>query len=170
MSYFQKQGFGSKNLAFEETRSTSYGHRYEMALWWMMHQTWKNNQQKFELDRIKTLCRVKKIRKSWISERVAGRSPIRLSPTGHSPVAKVPGCIGESTMDFRQLARFQGMYWRKYGGLSPLVKVLLAKVLLVKFRYPFRTLSNIGTDFFPQKHLLLYMIRCSSTSWFRISP
>ena len=29
------------------------------------------------------------------------------------------GCIGESTVNFRQLAKLQGMYWRKYGGLSP---------------------------------------------------
>jgi hypothetical protein len=44
---------------------------------------------------------------------VAGRSPIRLPPIGHSPMAKIRGCIGESTVDFRQLAKFQEIYWRK---------------------------------------------------------
>ena len=29
-------------------------------------------------------------------------------------------CIGESIVDFRQLARFQRPYWRKYSGLSPI--------------------------------------------------
>ena len=29
-------------------------------------------------------------------------------------------CIGESTVHFRQLAKFQGMCWRKYSGLSPI--------------------------------------------------
>jgi len=46
-----------------------------------------------------------------------GISPIRLSPIGHSPMAKVHctfanwrnsrGCIGESVVDFRQLAKFE---------------------------------------------------------------
>jgi hypothetical protein len=36
---------------------------------------------------------------------MAGRSPIRLSPIGHSPMAKIRRCIGESTVDFRQLAK-----------------------------------------------------------------
>jgi hypothetical protein len=48
--------------------------------------------------------------------RVAGRSPIRLSPIGHSPTAKVHGCIGESKVDFRQLAKFQEIYWRNSRG------------------------------------------------------
>ena len=34
------------------------------------------------------------------------------------------------------MAKVQGVYWRKYSGLSPLAKVLLAKVLLAKFRNP----------------------------------
>jgi hypothetical protein len=50
-----------------------------------------------------------------------GISPIRLSPIGHSPMAKVHGYIGETTMDFRQLAKFQGVCWRNYSGLSPAV-------------------------------------------------
>jgi hypothetical protein len=37
-------------------------------------------------------------------------SPIRLSPTGYSPMAKVPGCIGESTVDSRQLAKVLDVY------------------------------------------------------------
>jgi len=36
--------------------------------------------------------------------------------------------IGESTVDIRQLAKFQVVYWRKYSGLSPMANVLLAKV------------------------------------------
>jgi hypothetical protein len=58
MYYFQKQEFGPENLGFEETRNIGYAHQHEMALWWMMHQTWENNQQKFELNGIKTLCSV----------------------------------------------------------------------------------------------------------------
>jgi hypothetical protein len=46
---------------------------------------------------------------------VAGCSPIR-----HLPIAKVPGYIGESTADFRQLAKFQEMHWRNYSGPSPI--------------------------------------------------
>ena len=75
-------------------------------------------------------------------------SPIRHSPTakvlgvywrkydGLSPIGEIPGdvlakvrwtfanwrnsrgCVGESTVDFRQLAKFQRMCWRKYSGLS----------------------------------------------------
>jgi hypothetical protein len=40
--------------------------------------------------------------------------------------------VGESTVDFRQLAKFQRVYWRKFSGISPLAKVLLAKLLLAK--------------------------------------
>ena len=29
-------------------------------------------------------------------------------------------CIGEGIVDFRQLAKFQRPYWRKYSGLSPI--------------------------------------------------
>jgi hypothetical protein len=29
------------------------------------------------------------------------------------------GCIGESSLDFRQLANFNGVYWRKFTVLSP---------------------------------------------------
>ncbi|CAM4953661.1 unnamed protein product [Rotaria socialis] len=29
-------------------------------------------------------------------------------------------CIGENTVNFRQLAKFQRPYWRKYSGLSPI--------------------------------------------------
>jgi hypothetical protein len=46
-------------------------------------------------------------------------------------MAKVRGCIGESTVDFRQLAKFQEIYWRKYSGLSPIGETpggVLAKV------------------------------------------
>ncbi len=53
-------------------------------------------------------------------------------------------CIGESTVDFRQLAKFQGACWRKYSGLSPLAKVILAKILLAKFRNP--DVDNQHTD------------------------
>ena len=38
---------------------------------------------------------------------------------------------GESTVDFRQLAKFRRMYWRKYSGLSPIGEIsedVLAKV------------------------------------------
>ncbi len=65
-----------------------------------------------------------------------GRSPIRLLPIGHSPMAKVHGCIGESPLNFLQLAKFQGVYWRKYSEFSPLAKVILAKILLAKFPNP----------------------------------
>jgi hypothetical protein len=44
--------------------------------------------------------------------------------------------IGENTVDFRQLVKFQEVYWRKYSGRSP-----LAKVLLAKFPYPEKTLK-----------------------------
>jgi hypothetical protein len=44
--------------------------------------------------------------------------------------------IGESTVDFRQLAKFPMVYWRKFSGISPLVKVLLAKILLAKVGIP----------------------------------
>ncbi len=62
---------------------------------------------------------------------MAGRSPVRLSPIEHSPTAKVRGCVGESKVDFRQLAKFQEIYWRKYSGLSPIGETpggVLAKV------------------------------------------
>ena len=51
MPCLPKQGFEAKNLDFWETHSTGYAHRHAMALWWTVHQTWKNNQQKFELNR-----------------------------------------------------------------------------------------------------------------------
>lgn len=47
-------------------------------------------------------------------------APIWLSPTGHSPMAKVPECIGKSTMEARQLAKVQRMYWQKCDGLLPI--------------------------------------------------
>jgi len=61
--------------------------------------------------------------------RVVGRSPI-----GHSPMAKVRGCIGESPR----------MYWRNSRGrvgestldFRHWRKSLLAKILLAKFRNP----------------------------------
>ncbi len=62
---------------------------------------------------------------------MAGRSPIRLSPIGHSPMAKVRGYIGESPLYFRQLAKFQWMCWRKNDGLSPIGEIpedALAKI------------------------------------------
>jgi len=43
--------------------------------------------------------------------RLMAISQIRLSPIGHSPMAKVYGYIGESPLYFPQLAKFQGMYW-----------------------------------------------------------
>jgi hypothetical protein len=46
-------------------------------------------------------------------------------------MAKVPGRIGESTVDFHQLAKFQVMHWRKYSELSPIGEIpgrVLAKV------------------------------------------
>jgi hypothetical protein len=46
-------------------------------------------------------------------------------------MAKVHGYIGESTVDFRQLAKFQGVHWRNYNGLSPIGEIpggVLAKV------------------------------------------
>ena len=54
-------------------------------------------------------------------------------------------CIGESTVDFCQLVKFRGMYWRKYSGFSPMVKVLLAKVLLEKFRNPVMSRASYCT-------------------------
>ena len=47
-------------------------------------------------------------------------SPIRLSPIGHSPMAKVWQYHGESTVDSRQLARVLRGRWRKYRRLSPI--------------------------------------------------
>jgi hypothetical protein len=44
--------------------------------------------------------------------------------------------VGESAVDFRQLAKFQYGYWRKFSGISPLAKVLLAKILLAKVGIP----------------------------------
>jgi hypothetical protein len=38
-------------------------------------------------------------------------------------MAKVHGYIGESPLYFRQLAKFQGVHWRKYSGLSPIGKI-----------------------------------------------
>ncbi len=58
-------------------------------------------------------------------------SPISFSPIRHSPMAKVPGRIGENTVNFHQLAKFQGEYGRKYDGLSPIGDIpgkVLAKV------------------------------------------
>ena len=66
-------------------------------------------------------------------------------------LANVQGCVGENPHDFRQLANVRGVYWRKScglspigecpgvywrmsTGLSPLANVLLAKVILAKFR------------------------------------
>jgi hypothetical protein len=37
-------------------------------------------------------------------------------------VAKDRGCIGESKVDFRQLAKFQELRWRKYSALHQLPK------------------------------------------------
>ena len=63
-------------------------------------------------------------RDSWIS-------PIRLSPIGHSPMAKIHELTGESTEDFRQLTNVHSSYCRKYTGSSPIGEVaqsVLAKV------------------------------------------
>ena len=38
-------------------------------------------------------------------------------------MAKRQGCVGESTVDFRQLAKFPGMYWQKYTGLLPIGEI-----------------------------------------------
>jgi hypothetical protein len=50
--------------------------------------------------------------------------------------------IGESMMDFRQLVTFQGRYWRKYGGLSQLLRNYInirymskLKLMLLEFVY-----------------------------------
>jgi hypothetical protein len=52
---------------------------------------------------------------------VTGTSPIRLSPIGHSPLAKIQRYIGETPLHFRQLSKFRITCWRKYSGLSPVV-------------------------------------------------
>ena len=52
------------------------------------------------------------------------------------------GCTGESHVDFRQLASVQGVYWRVSTGLSPLAKVLLAKVILAKFRLAYALING----------------------------
>ena len=44
------------------------------------------------------------------------------------------GCIGEISEDV--LAKFQRMYWRKYSGLSLMANVLLAKVLIGEIPEP----------------------------------
>jgi hypothetical protein len=68
------------------------------------------------------------------SSRDSGTSPIRLSPIiGENPegiLAKVQwisanwrkyrGYIGESSVDIRQLAKVQRVYWRKFSGYSPI--------------------------------------------------
>jgi hypothetical protein len=62
---------------------------------------------------------------------VTRTSPKRLSPTGHSPMAKVQGCVGESTADIRQLAKFREVYWREYSEHSPTGEIpanMLAKL------------------------------------------
>ncbi|CAF3726610.1 unnamed protein product [Rotaria sp. Silwood1] len=61
-----------------------------------------------------------------------------LSPIGHSPMAKVQGCVGEGTVDFRQLTKFQGMYWRKYSGHSPIDESI------VEFCHPSQNNINTG--------------------------
>ncbi|CAF4290143.1 unnamed protein product, partial [Rotaria socialis] len=44
-------------------------------------------------------------------------------------------CIGENTVNFRQLAKFQRPYWRKYSGLSPIGEV--PPNVLVKVQWTF---------------------------------
>jgi hypothetical protein len=81
-------------------------------------------------------------------------------------MAKVRRCIGESTVDFRQLAKFQEMYWRKYNGLSPIGEIpedILAKILLAKFRNPLPSPINwnyvfSNADFSRNKTVYLTMI------------
>jgi hypothetical protein len=43
-------------------------------------------------------------------------------------------CVGESAVDFQQLARFHEVYWRKTSGLSPLAKVLVGESLIGEIR------------------------------------
>jgi hypothetical protein len=46
-------------------------------------------------------------------------------------MAKVQGCVGESTADIRQLAKFREVYWREYSEHSPTGEIpanMLAKL------------------------------------------
>ena len=49
-------------------------------------------------------------------------------------------CIGENTVNFRQLAKFQRPYWRKYSGLSPIVEA--PPNVLVKVQWTFANGEN----------------------------
>ncbi len=85
-----------------------------------------------------------KVPSAYMQQWVARRSPIR-----HSPTAKVPGVywrkygglspIGEIPRGV--LAKFHRVYWRKYSGLSS-----LAKILLAKFRNPAVTYMRVHAN------------------------
>ncbi|CAF1552362.1 unnamed protein product [Rotaria magnacalcarata] len=49
-------------------------------------------------------------------------------------------CIGESTVNFHQLAKFQRPYWRKYSGLSPIGEA--PPYVLVKVQWTFAIVES----------------------------